>query len=78
MKEEKVKIKTVRKSKVFGSSYIAEFSGKKGREEFEIEEYPPSQRNKDSAKYAVSVRYGNFIGKTRTLAGAKRLIKDVS
>lgn len=40
-----------------------------------VDEYPANQRDRYSAKYAVSSEYGSFIGKARTLKGAKEIIR---
>ena len=64
------------KSKAFGNTY--DVVDEKTGEEFTINEYPERDRHprSETAKYAVHEKYGSFIGKTKTLKGAKKLILE--
>ena len=52
------------------------YTDEKTGEKFVVDKYPENQTDRYSAHYAVSDDYGKFIGKTRTLKGAKELIVE--
>jgi hypothetical protein len=45
--------------------------------EYIINQYPKSQRSKDSANYAVSEKYGSFLGKFRTKRNAMSWVNSL-
>jgi hypothetical protein len=64
------------KSKTWGNTY--DVIDEKTGQEFTINEYPERDRHPraETAKYAVHEKYGDFLGKTKTLHGAKRIILE--
>lgn len=64
------------KSKAWGNTYdvVDEETG----QEFTINGYPERDRHprSETAKYAVHEKYGEFLGKTKTLRAAKKIILE--
>jgi hypothetical protein len=69
-----ISIRLIMKNKTFGNSYMA--TDHKTKKEFAVDQYPKRDRGIGSANYAVSHRYGGFLGKAMTLRGIKAIILE--